>query len=450
MDKSENLVEKKFYERLYFHPEVEIIKNERIDQVALVKPISDSWIKLSGSAFDYILSLSEQSVSSINKSDFTEETYKSFVKLIEYLLNNEYLYNASVSDSSGFSLVDEYKKKATLSVQQAKKMVYLSITSACNLKCIHCYNNVKLPNDKTIEENKVHEILSRLKTTNIGHLVLTGGEPFLRKDFFEVLDKAVKIADKVSITTNGLLINLDTISTLSNYPKVKVSVSLDGLSAETHELLRGKNTFNKTLSVIKLLIKSGINTHVISTITRYNYKELAYFDDFIKELGATGNLSYYTPVGHGESSKDELSLRDEDIQDFARLLGLKSKNVNAEELEQNRNTTLPIKFNCSAGVNMLGIEDNGRVVPCHLFLGKDLSLGNLFEEPLIDMQKRWIKEKERIVDNSEACTACAVKHFCGNGCFANNYYNNGKNYGKDPNCTVIKTGIENKLWDLTN
>jgi uncharacterized protein len=99
---------------------------------------------------------------------------------------------------------------------------------------------------------------------------------------------------------------------------------------------------------------------------------------------------------------------------------------------------------------MLGIEHDGRVVPCHLFLGKDLSLGNILEEPLLEMQKRWVNERINIVDDNVECNKCSIKHFCGNGCFANNYYSNGGTYGKDPNCYIHKKGIENRLWNLKN
>jgi radical SAM protein with 4Fe4S-binding SPASM domain len=177
---------------------------------------------------------------------------------------------------------------------------------------------------------------------------------------------------------------------------------------------------------------------------------LVNFDNFIQDLGVTGNLSFYTPVGHGAGQKDFLSMRDIDIKEYTRLLSLKKRNFKIEEYSQNKDERLPTKFNCSAGINMLGIEHDGRVVPCHLFLGKDLSLGNILTESLYDMQKRWINDMVKIVDNNEECNKCSIKHFCGNGCFANNYYNNAKFYGKDPNCTVYKAGIENRLWNLTN
>jgi sulfatase maturation enzyme AslB (radical SAM superfamily) len=273
------------YEKyFYFHPEIDIVENKNKNQVALIKPLANSWIKISYSAFEYVKLLSEMTISSLIEIEFKKNRPDTFIKLLEYLIYNGYLIEKFRAQNPYFKIQDEYKKNCIDSFDGQKKMIYLSITDNCNLKCIHCYNTVNY--SKKIlasKDERIFKILDRLKYVKIADLVITGGEPFLRKDLFTILDKASEIAENISVTTNGLLINSKKINLLQNYANIQISVSLDGLNKQTHEFLRGKNTYNKTINVIKRLKKNNIRTHIISTINRLNYKELINFDSFIKD-----------------------------------------------------------------------------------------------------------------------------------------------------------------------
>lgn len=437
----------------FFNPHSDIIKNQKENQVALVSPLQKSWIKLNCGAYEIIEKLSNSSINSLIESNEIDSTSKDdFIKLVNYLSNNKYLLTKEEYERiREVNIVDGYQQMIKATLPEMSKRLYLSVTSACNLKCIHCYNTVKKPSEYLTKEDKIiYEILDKLKGYNFYEIILTGGEPFLRKDIFEIIERTKEIAKEITINTNSLLIDDQKIERLKEYEDLTIAVSLDGLIKSTHESIRGKDTFDNTLSTIRKLIKNGIKTHIISTITKRNYKELINFDDFIKELGATGNLSFFTPVGKGRESEDDLIMDSKTLNEYANMLYEKHKDKIADQFEKDKNYSVPIKFNCSAGIGVLGIEHTGRVVPCHLFLGKDISLGNILDESLMDMQQKWLNNRNLSVDGNSECKECSIRHFCGNGCLANTYYSTGKFDGKDPNCLIHKSGIENKIWYCEN
>lgn len=437
----------------FFNPHSDIVKNQKENQVALVSPLQRSWIKLNCGAYDMIEKLSDSNINTlIENKEIDIDSKDAFLKLVNYLSDNKYLLTKEEYDKfKKVSIVDGYQQMIKATLPEMSKRLYLSVTSSCNLKCIHCYNTVKKPSEYLTEEDKIiYDILDKLKGHNFYEIILTGGEPFLRKDIFEIIEKTKEITKGVTVNTNSLLLDDQKIERLKKYDGLTIAVSLDGLTKTTHESIRGINTFNNTLAIIKKLIKNGIKTHIISTITRKNYKELIDFDDFIKEIGATGNLSFFTPVGKGRESVDDLIMDNKTLNDYSKMLYEKYKDKITDQFEKDKNYSVPIKFNCSAGIGVLGIEHTGRVVPCHLFLGKDISLGNILNESLMDMQLKWLNNRNLSVDGNSECKECSIRHFCGNGCLANTYYSNGKFDGKDPNCLIHKSGIENKIWYCEN
>jgi radical SAM protein with 4Fe4S-binding SPASM domain len=438
-------------ELFYFNPLCDIIVNESKTQVAVLHPLNKKWIKISFDAYFILELLSTTNILALRKkNELASDSETELKDLIKYLLENKYLViEKDFEELRKTDIIDSYKHMMKSNLYSISKRVYLSLTSACNLKCIHCYNTVRKPDISSNNSDvMIYDVLERLKGDNIQEIILTGGEPFLRSDIFDIIKKTSEITKNITINTNGLLINSEIVQSLKEYDFLTIAVSLDGLTKQTHERVRGENTYEDTLSIIKTLVKNGIKAHVIATITKINYKELVNFNEFIENLGVGGNLSFYTPVGTGKKAIERLLMDNESLQDYRKLLLKKHENCNIES-DTSKNLTLPIKFNCSAGIGVIGIEHTGRVVPCHLFLGKDISLGNILDESLLDMQNRWIENGLISVDQNVECGKCSIRHFCGNGCFANAYYNSTAN-AKDPNCSIHQFGLEDKIWRCNN
>lgn len=155
----------------------------------------------------------------------------------------------------------------------------LQITKRCNLRCKHCFlgerMDVDLPTDKITKILKDFEELQGLR------LLITGGEPLLHPQFDKINNLLPKLAFRKILFTNGLILTEDWLNKL----KVQeIQISLDGIK-EGHESLRGKNTFDRTLSAIKRAIKKGFDVSVATVIHKKNLHEFDELDELIKNLG---------------------------------------------------------------------------------------------------------------------------------------------------------------------
>jgi len=429
-----------------------ITENTENDQVAVFNYEKNHWFKINNKAMTLIRELEYSTFDEINKKKLGDKDYNpiEFKNFIQYLLKNKYIVDK-------ISLTDDENSKEIISLENIrnnKKHIYFSLTDKCNLKCIHCYNTTEYNTKILNNQNNIFKIIDRLQNQNVRSLSLTGGEPFLRKEIFEIIEHAFSNVDNVEITSNGILID-DLICKKLKASKInRISVSLDGIEKETHELFRGKNTYEKVLKNIRKLIDAGINTHIIATINRKNMRELGKFEEFISEMGATGNLSLYTPVGNGRLVKDDLMFSEDDFKVLQKIMtnAAQQKIVNnkSDDLEKKELQPSQLKKSCGAGFLTLGIEDSGRVVPCHLFLGKDVTMGNILEDNLDVIIDQWVNKNLVMVDDIDKCKTCSIKYFCGGGCLAHRYSATGKMNGVDPYCFMNKPHHERVLWNIKN
>ena len=146
------------------------------------------------------------------------------------------------------------------------------INNECNLNCKHCRVSEKNDNEK-MSLNEAKNLLAQCWYNGITMLNLSGGEPFLRKDIFDILDYAGKFEDIV-ITTNGTLLDENKCKKLSTYNNIKLSISLDGLE-ETHDKFRRrKGAFKKVIDTLPLLNKYNIKYTNIKRTTSYHGCEI--------------------------------------------------------------------------------------------------------------------------------------------------------------------------------
>lgn len=180
------------------------------------------------------------------------------------------------------------------------------ITWSCNYKCSHC--NVSCPREPrrdllTIDEDK--KILDELAEMGVCHLIITGGEPFLNKNFYEILEYATSKGLGVSVTTNGSLITPEVANELSKYETLTVIVSLDGMS-HAHDSIRGVGSFDKAINAITILASAHINTVINTTLSKRNVNELADMLRLIKKLGVNSlTLGGLNPLGRAKKQMSD-------------------------------------------------------------------------------------------------------------------------------------------------
>lgn len=323
-----------------------------------------------------------------------------------------------------------------------KHVLQWHITHKCNLRCKHCYQD-DYCNDLTFEqlENIFYKYIEFVNFYNFKpHINITGGEPFVHKDLFKLLDLLEENSVTFGILTNGTLITKQQIKKLSNYKMLSfVQVSIDG-NKKTHEEIRGNGTFDKSMKCLKLLKKYNIQTMVSFTCHKQNYKQL----EEVVEIIVKNKIDRFwsdrlIPIDDNKDISKSMILSDIEYLNYViTLRNLKKKYKNCETtIHMNRALQFydgePI-YQCAAGKTLLTILANGNLLPCRRL---PITLGNVINESIIDIysNNETIKQlnSECIPDN---CLNCGKSKQCKGGAKCLSYAMTGKLNEKDFNCLL--------------
>lgn len=147
--------------------------------------------------------------------------------------------------------------------------IFLYITERCQLRCGHCYMGERLERGMVLSLEKAKIIINNTKKLGAKYITFLGGEPTLNPNLPQMVDYAIQLGfEQVMIDTNGLLV--ERIKKIDPKKLHYVSVSLDGASTLTHEKVRGRGTYLKTLNAIKELVNSGYRVRINCTVMKFN------------------------------------------------------------------------------------------------------------------------------------------------------------------------------------
>lgn len=158
----------------------------------------------------------------------------------------------------------------------------ITLTRNCFLKCLHCYVSGGELKD-TISKDFMLKIIDSLADAGVVNIRFTGGEPLLRPDIFEILDRAYRHDMFIHLTTNSLLLNEENVLKIKGYDPI-LSTSLDGPDIESHEAIRGPNTFLRTVDAIKLVRQNEITLRVNTTLNKWATPKLTKMFHLLREL----------------------------------------------------------------------------------------------------------------------------------------------------------------------
>lgn len=178
--------------------------------------------------------------------------------------------------------------------------IYISLSHKCNYNCLMC-GVVKILKGYELSREILEKSLDEICNWKWDSAVMfTGGEPFLRKDIFELISYSVNRGLKTELVSNGSLINEDLAFKIVSSGLQNIAVSLDGAKEETHDFIREKGAFKKTLNAIDNLVAAkrkngfGPQISVWTTIMKKNIKELFDVISLVKSLGV--DCLVYHPV----------------------------------------------------------------------------------------------------------------------------------------------------------
>lgn len=164
-------------------------------------------------------------------------------------------------------------------------IVILYVTEGCNLKCITCSYRDALPGELSLQE--IIELAGQLHDFGLKHIVYSGGEPLLRRDFKDICGIFKQHGVKQSLLTNGLLLEKRFNDIFEYFHEIIVSI--DGANAETHNRIRGISSFDRILKGISKAVKNKKGRPVVSirtVIQKNNFRELPGLIDLAKSNGA--------------------------------------------------------------------------------------------------------------------------------------------------------------------
>lgn len=308
--------------------------------------------------------------------------------------------------------------------------LFLELTNACNLSCLHCGSNASPKNTTYLPLNDAKKVIrlvaQHYQSQNI-MICLSGGEPLLHPHFFEIASYAHECGFTCGITTNGTLIDESTAQKIVSGHICSVTFSLDGLR-ENHDWFRNKKgSFLKTIQGIQNLIKESegtIATQITTVIHKKNLSELDALYQLVTKLNIDSwRIINLEPIGRALENNN-LLLNAEEMQTLLNFI---------REKRYQKQTTIDITYGCShyltidyerevrdgyficgSGIYVASILCNGDIYSClDIQRRPELVQGNIYQDNFIDIweNKFQIFRKDRTKD-CELCSTCADKNYC--------------------------------------
>lgn len=288
--------------------------------------------------------------------------------------------------------------------------VLFELTFRCNEKCRHCYCVTDDKEELTTEE--VKRVLDELYDMNVLEITFTGGDLFVRKDTFEILEYAYSKRFLISIFTNGIALSDTDILRLKSYHLKAIHFSIYSHIPEKHDYFtQVPGSFEKTTDVMKKCILIGIPVNVKTTAMAYNYDDVEGMLSFARELGAT------IQVGMSVNAKNDgdlspTKLRIESVEKYARMIKLVSENIELHCSEDYLEFHGEREKICGAGSRALSINPYGDVFPCNALL---LKCGNIREQTLKEIWEKSLtlnKIRTFEFEQIKGCENCPDMNYC--------------------------------------
>jgi radical SAM protein with 4Fe4S-binding SPASM domain len=341
--------------------------------------------------------------------------------------------------------------------QKIPFVVMFELTYNCNEKCVHCFNPGAARNDNEKSTRRDREeidilhyekLLNDLKKLGVVKIILTGGDPFVKKDIWKLIEMIYERDFALDIYTNGLAL-LGRVEKLSKFYPRSVGLSIYSANHDIHDsITRVKSSLKKTLQVADDFVKFGIPIYFKCPIMKHNSTSYFTVVELAKQYGAIPQIDVsLTDSVDGDTSISEqlqvdgelleIILRDPNI---ALYVGKEAPNFGSQERDKSQSF-------CGAGTALMNITPEGDITPCNSFPTK---FGNLKENSFIEI---WNNSKsleawqKTIVADYEECGTHDRCNFC-NRCPGQSFIEHGTPLkASTANCNIanIRMNLANKL-----
>ncbi len=337
------------------------------------------------------------------------------------------------------------------------RLVAWETTRNCNLACVHCRASAKMgPHEGELGTEEALGLLDQIAQVGKPIIILTGGEPLLRSDIYDIARYGTRLGMRMVMAVNGTLITESVARQLVDAGIQRLSVSIDGSTAETHDRFRQvKGAFEGTLRGIDLIKKAGLEFQINTTITKTNLDQIPAIQDLAVELGAVAHhIFLLVPTGRGKYIVDQaidaaeyertlnwfydqrattpLQLKATCAPHYYRILRQRAKK---EGVSVNFDThgLDAVTRGCLGGIGFCFISHRGIVQPCGYL---DLNCGDVRRSSFAEIwtQSDIFLELRNYEKLKGKCGPCEYKRVCG-GCRARAYEATGDFMREEPLCS---------------
>lgn len=374
------------------------------------------------------------------------------------------------------------------------RLVFWELTAQCNLQCRHC--RAESPGSASELAGRAHpfpthpehgdvtaapagvpgelgtrELLQAARDIRAAGdpiLILTGGEPLSRPDFFLVAEACTGLFSRVAMATNGTLIDGVTAGRIVNSGIQRVSISIDGADADTHDTFRGQaGSFDDALRGYDALRQAGMSMQINVTVTRYNISQL---EDLLQLALARGADAFHVfmlvPVGCGAEINPSDRLGPERVEEALTWLFHRARELCGrlhikatcapqyyrimKQESRGSGITAPtghglhaVTRGCLAGSSVCFVSRHGDVQPCGYL---PLKVGNVTNQTFADIWRaagafRSLRDPSQLKGK---CGACGFRVVC-QGCRARAFADTGNFLEADPDCAYVPSLSKREL-----
>jgi radical SAM protein with 4Fe4S-binding SPASM domain len=316
----------------------------------------------------------------------------------------------------------------------------LHLTNRCNLRCRHCCFDSGRSAMAELPTRRIRALLAEATALGAREIHVTGGEPFVRGDVFEVVAEAVRQGARVRVQSNGTALDRRRLQILSALGIHELMISLDG-PEEVHDSIRGRGTYAKAWNAVRTAQALGIPVRVNTVVMRRNLGTIPLLLSRTVDLGLkVHSFFHFTPFGAGAALADEVIGEDEwlpfvdELRRFCRARRVADTEVVVEQVflawpDLTPGQVLGCRIRHRRYCQILC---DGSVSPCTFLLGSGLFLGNVREKSL---ETVWNDDRNwrRYEAPMSVCQDCGRFDRCQGGCWLYAYRLGGA-LQRDPRC----------------
>jgi mycofactocin radical SAM maturase len=316
------------------------------------------------------------------------------------------------------------------------------LTYACNLACVHCLSSSGRRDPRELSTAECRAVIDELERMQVFYVNIGGGEPTVRRDFWELVDYATAHNVGVKFSTNGSRITPEIARRLAASDYVDVQISLDGATAEVNDRVRGGGSFDMAMTAVKHLSDAGFADFKLSVVsTRHNISQLDDFKAIADRFGAQLRLTRLRPSGRGADVWDDLHPLPGQQRELYEWLVAHGDDVLTGDSFFHLSAfgeSLPGLNLCGAGRVVCLIDPVGDVYACPFAIHESFLAGNVRDAGGFThvWRESDLFQELRAPQSAGACQSCGHFDSCRGGCMAAKFFTGLPLDGPDPECVL--------------